>query len=100
MLSTIKKWRLTTAPTNFSLNKRNTSLFSDSCYYICSKKKMKNIFEASVSNEIIDRINRLTPTTKAQWGKMNVSQMLAHCNVTYELVYDSKHAKPGGLMKF
>ncbi len=60
---------------------------------------MKNIFEASVTNEIIDRINRLTPTTKAQWGKMNVSQMLAHCNVTYELIYDNKHAKPGGFMK-
>jgi hypothetical protein len=31
---------------------------------------------------------------------MNVSQMLAHCNVSYELVYDSKHAKPNLLMKF
>jgi len=60
---------------------------------------MKNIFEASVANEIIDRINRLTPATKPQWGKMNVSQMLAHCNVTYELVYDSKHKKPGGFVK-
>src|SRR5690554_3097669 len=31
---------------------------------------------------------------------MSVDQMLAHCNVTYELVYDNKHTKPKGLKKF
>ena len=31
---------------------------------------------------------------------MNVSQMLAHCNVTYELVYEDKHPKPGPFLKF
>jgi len=62
---------------------------------------MKNIFDQSFSDEIIDRINRLTPNTQHLWGKMSVSQMLAHCNVTYELVYDEdKHPKPKGLMKF
>jgi hypothetical protein len=63
-------------------------------------KKMKNIFNINVANEVTDRINRLTPTTKPKWGKMNVAQMLAHCNVTYELVYDSKHPKPGAFMRF
>ncbi len=30
---------------------------------------------------------------------MNVAQMLAHCNVTYEMTYENKHPKPGMLMK-
>ncbi|MEQ1733907.1 MAG: DUF1569 domain-containing protein [Bacteroidia bacterium] len=61
---------------------------------------MKNIFDQSVSNEVIARINTLTPTTPAKWGKMTAPQMLAHCNVTYELVYDSIHPKPSFFMKF
>ncbi len=61
---------------------------------------MKNIFEASVTHEIIDRINHLTPETKAHWGTMTVDQMLAHCCVTYEMLYEDKHPKPGAFMKF
>lgn len=61
---------------------------------------MKNIFQPEVTAEIIDRINRLTPTTPQLWGKMNVVQMLAHCNVTYEMVYDNIHPKPGAFVKF
>lgn len=61
---------------------------------------MKNIFDAQVTQEIIDRINQLTPETQAKWGKMSVAQMLAHCNVTYEMVYTDKHPKATGLKKF
>ena len=61
---------------------------------------MKNVFNQTDANEIIDRINKLTPDAKALWGKMNVAQMLAHCNVTYEMVYENKHPKPKGFMKF
>jgi hypothetical protein len=60
---------------------------------------MKSIFDAAVSNEFIDRINKLTPETQPLWGKMSVAQMLAHCCVTYELVYENKHKKPGLFMK-
>jgi hypothetical protein len=59
---------------------------------------MKNIFEIGVVDEIINRINSLTPESKALWGKMHVAQMLAHCNVTYELVYTNKHPKPNFLI--
>lgn len=31
---------------------------------------------------------------------MNVSQMLAHCNVSYEMAYDNIHPKPNVFMKF
>jgi hypothetical protein len=33
-------------------------------------------------------------------GKMSVDQMLAHCNVTYELIYENKHSKPNGFKKW
>ena len=42
---------------------------------------IKNLFEPSVKQEIIDRINKLTADSKALWGKMTVGQMLAHCQV-------------------
>jgi len=60
---------------------------------------LPNVFSTEVSEALIDRINKLTPSSQAQWGKMNVAQMLAHCNVTYELVYDNKHPEPNFLMK-
>ncbi len=61
---------------------------------------MKNIFEAEVTKEVIDRINKLEPVTRPQWGKMSADQMLAHCNVTYEMAYENKHKKPNGFTKF
>lgn len=62
---------------------------------------MKNIFDKAVTEEVIDRINKLTPETPAKWGKMNVAQMLAHSNVTYEMIYEpEKHPKPKGFKRF
>lgn len=61
---------------------------------------IKNLFDLPIVNEIVDRINRLTADTKPLWGRMSVSQMLAHCNVTYEMVYDDIHPKPNTFMKF
>jgi hypothetical protein len=54
-----------------------------------------NIFTKEVSNRIIERINKLTPESERQWGKMDVAKMLAHCNVAYEMIYEpDKHPKP------
>jgi len=39
---------------------------------------MKNIFEATIKDEIINRLNQLTVDSKRNWGKMTVTQMLAH----------------------
>ncbi|WP_418264512.1 DUF1569 domain-containing protein [Flavobacterium faecale] len=61
---------------------------------------MKNIFDQAVVTELENRINQLKSTTNPSWGKMNVAQMLAHCNVTYELVYDNKHPKATGFKKW
>lgn len=61
---------------------------------------MKNIFSISDAREVIERINKLTATSQPQWGKMSVGQMLAHCNVTYEMVYEDVHSKPNAILKF
>lgn len=62
---------------------------------------MENIFDVKVVQNYIDRINALTPETQPLWGKMSVDQMLAHCNVSYEMVYEpEKHRKPGSIAKF
>jgi Protein of unknown function (DUF1569) len=60
---------------------------------------LPNIFTTEVTQSFIDRINKLSPETKALWGKMNVAQMLAHCSVTYEMIYETKHSAPKGFMK-
>jgi hypothetical protein len=40
---------------------------------------MKTIFDKATEDELISRINSLTDESKAQWGKMNVHQMIKHC---------------------
>jgi Protein of unknown function (DUF1569) len=61
---------------------------------------LPNIFSKEVSENMVQRINKLTPSTNGLWGKMSVAQMLAHCCVTYEMVYEDKHPKPNGFVKF
>ena len=38
---------------------------------------MKSLSSSTSNQSMIERINLLTPASKAEWGKMNVSQMLA-----------------------
>jgi hypothetical protein len=45
-------------------------------------------------------LEKLSPDSKPLWGKMSVAKMLAHCNITYEMVYDNKHPKPNFLVRF
>jgi Protein of unknown function (DUF1569) len=59
-----------------------------------------NIFKEEVANEVIRRINLLSSSMVPKWGKMTAAQMLAHCCVTYEMIYDNIHPKPKGFMKF
>lgn len=62
---------------------------------------MQDIFNAKEAQTYIDRINKLSPETKGKWGTMSVDQMLAHCNVTYEMVYEpQKRKSPSGIAKF
>jgi hypothetical protein len=43
---------------------------------------MESIFSDSGVANINARIDQLSPDSQALWGKMNVSQMLAHCQPT------------------
>jgi len=60
---------------------------------------LPDIFSEKVADNLIQRINNLADDTMPLWGKMSVSQMLAHCNVSYEMVYEDKHPKPNGFMR-
>ncbi len=61
---------------------------------------LPSVFSSDVCDDIIGRIDKLTPDTQRLWGKMDVAQMLAHLCVTYEMVYEpERHKKPGFLMR-
>mgnify|MGYP000209295794 CR=1 FL=1 len=45
---------------------------------------MNNLYNSEDLKGIIGRLQRLTPDAPRQWGKMTVSQMLAHCNASIE----------------
>lgn len=62
---------------------------------------IKNIFSEAVSNEVIERINCLKPSDQPLWGKMSADQVLAHCNVIYNFIFEpEKYSKPGFLKRF
>jgi len=41
---------------------------------------MKNLFDKESITEIKDRINGLSASSQPEWGRMEVAQVLAHCN--------------------
>lgn len=47
---------------------------------------MKTVFDPAVRDELIGRINSLNENSVAQWGKMNIHQMLKHCIIWDEWV--------------
>ena len=46
-----------------------------------------NTFDPKTTEAVFARLEKLSYTSKPQWGKMNAAQMLAHLNVTYDLTY-------------
>jgi hypothetical protein len=60
---------------------------------------MHDIFAPETVANLTARLTRLTPQTQPQWGRMSVDQMLAHCNVTYDMVYTSRYPRPGAIKR-
>lgn len=60
---------------------------------------MKSVFNPANVVELIYRINKLTPESRPLWGKMSVAQMLAHVNVSYEMVFTDKHRRPNAFIR-
>jgi hypothetical protein len=46
---------------------------------------MENIFNPHDNQVLVQRLEKLTPQSQACWGKMNVSQMLRHCQKPMEV---------------
>jgi len=61
---------------------------------------MKNIFDADESIDVIARINKLNANSVPQSSKMYVGQMLVHCCVAYEMVFDNTHPEAGAFRTF
>lgn len=59
-----------------------------------------NIYDRVEADQMLSRINALTPQSSAQWGKMNVGQMLAHCNVAFDMAFTDKYKKPNAFVRF
>ena len=54
---------------------------------------MKSIFDPGTAEEVCSRIDRLTPQSQRQWGKMDVAQMLAHLNAHLEMAVGDQKPK-------
>src|ERR1700761_4903954 len=54
---------------------------------------MKTIFDQTTRDELISRINMLNDESKAQWGRMNIYQMVKHCRLWEEMILGSKRYK-------
>lgn len=51
---------------------------------------MKNLFDQPAYDEILQRLQKLTPQSQRLWGKMTVAQMLAHCKVAFSVPLSEK----------
>ena len=59
-----------------------------------------SIFEPTVTEQLVERVNRLCPETQPEWGKMNAGQMLAHCNVVYNQTFGDQSGRPNRLVRW
>lgn len=60
---------------------------------------MKSIFNNEAKAELLNRLENLDDESSANWGKMNVNQMLVHCQKPIELALgESEVEKPNFLM--
>src|ERR1035438_4577659 len=63
---------------------------------------MKNLFDATVANQVKTRLGKLEPQSERRWGKMTAAHMLAHCSVSMQWavgeVVPEKGALPARLM--
>lgn len=64
---------------------------------------MKSIFDPTGAEELVTRVEQLTPDTEPAWGTMTVDQMLAHCCRPFDTIFDpayaEKHPKPNPLVR-
>lgn len=54
---------------------------------------MKSIFDQQTRDELIGRVNTLNTDSHAQWGKMNVYQMVKHCSLWEDMMQSGQKYK-------
>lgn len=59
-----------------------------------------SLYDRPVLEEMISRINQLSPESSPRWGKMNVAQMLAHNNVAFDITYGKIPVSYNFVMRF
>lgn len=60
---------------------------------------MSSIYNKNDNDIIIARINKLSPDSKAQWGKMTVDQMLSHCQAPIDVAFGNLALRSNFLMR-
>lgn len=55
---------------------------------------MKTLLDTAGSQEMLERLGRITPQSPRQWGKMDVAQMIAHCSNGLEMAMGTLKTKP------
>jgi Protein of unknown function (DUF1569) len=58
-----------------------------------------SLFETNAITNLENRLNKLTPDTQPQWGKMNASQMLNHCSSQMEIMLGDKSLKSNFILR-
>ncbi len=61
---------------------------------------MQNFFEPTTINQLENRLNKLVANATPQWGSMNAAQMLAHCNVSFDMLDPQKYPPVTGFKKW
>ena len=59
---------------------------------------IEDMFDANSKERMLKRVNELSPDSEALWGKMSVAQMMAHCNVAYDIAHEPEKHKPLGFI--
>ena len=54
---------------------------------------MESLFKQTILEQTQQRIQSLSPNSTPQWGKMDVSQMLNHCQFPFKIALQKEHPK-------
>jgi Protein of unknown function (DUF1569) len=54
---------------------------------------MNSLFDPKTAQGILDRIESLQIDSPRMWGKMDIAQMMAHCNISLEAATGKIHPK-------
>ncbi len=59
--------------------------------------EIKKLSDPAAKRDIVERIHRLTPRSQRLWGKMDVAQMMAHCQMPLGVAI-GKHKLKGSFL--